>query len=217
MNKGEIMKHTYLTLISICLLPAILFAQNDIPTEEQQIQAAVSPAPAQMQEDATVLGYSEEGELVTLREGSNELICLADNPADDRFHTACYHKDLEPFMKRGRELRAEGLSGDEVVETRRQEIENGTLPMPDKPMALYSLTGETDAWDYSSHTLRSARPLYVIYIPYATVESTGLSTSPVSEGAPWLMDSGTPWAHIMVGTGRTLGMDAGDENEGASE
>jgi len=207
------MKHIYIIVFSFILLPGLLFAQNDIPTEEQQIQAAVSPAPAQMQEDATVLGYNQEGELITLREGTNELICLADDPTDDRFHAACYHLDLEPFMKRGRELREEGLSGDEVRETRRQEIENGTLPMPEKPMALYSLTGEPDGWDYSTHTLRSARPLYVIYIPYSTVESTGLSTRPASEGAPWLMDAGTAWAHIMVGTGRTLGTEAGQEIE----
>jgi len=55
-------------------------------------------------------------------------------------------------------------------------------------------------------------PLYVIYIPYATVESTGLATSPVSEGAPWLMDAGKPWAHIMVGTGRQLGDNSGNTN-----
>ncbi|CAN5482906.1 hypothetical protein BH23BAC3_BH23BAC3_05610 [soil metagenome] len=206
------MKFINLILLSFIMIPAILNAQTDIPTEEQQIQAAVSPAPAQMQDDATVLGYNQDGELITLREGSNELICLADAPGDDRFHTACYHKDLEPFMRRGRELSAEGMSGDEVREIRRQEIEEGTLPMPGKPMSLYSLTGDLDAWDYSTHSLKSARPLYVVYIPYATVESTGLSTSPVSEGAPWLMDAGKPWAHIMVGTGRQLGIDAENNN-----
>jgi len=207
------MKYIYILLIPFFLLPALLFAQNDIPTEEQQIQAAISPLPEQMREGASVLGYNQQGELVTLREGTNELICLADDPTDGRFHTACYHEGLEPFMKRGRELRAEGLPGEEVVETRRQEIENGTLPMPEKPMALYSLTGETDAWDYDNHALRSARPLYVIYIPYATVESTGLSERPASEGAPWLMDAGKPWAHIMVGTGRTLGSEAAEGSE----
>jgi hypothetical protein len=72
-------------------------------------------------------------------------------------------------------------------------------------MSLYSLTGGADAWDYTTNTLKSARPLYVVYVPYATVETTGISTSPASEGAPWLMDSGKPWAHIMIGTGRTLG------------
>ena len=194
------------------ILAADVLGQSVIPTPEQQIRAAVSPAPEDMQEAAAVLGYNEQGELVLLREGSNELICLADDPNDDRFHTACYHKDLEPFMKRGRDLRAEGKSSEEVRNIRLQEIEEGILPMPEKPMSLYSLTGDSDGWDYSTHTLLSARPLYVIYIPYATVESTGLATSPVSEGAPWLMDAGKPWAHIMVGTGRQLGDNSGNTN-----
>jgi len=178
---------------------------TDIPSNDRQIAAAVSPAPQPMQEGATVLGYSDQMELITLREGNNDLICLADTPGDDRFHAACYHSDLEPFMERGRELSAEGYSSAEVREIRQQEIEDGTLSMPEKPMSLYSLTGSADAWDYETGTLQSARPLYVVYVPYATVESTGISPSPASEGAPWLMDPGKPWAHIMVGTGRTLG------------
>ena len=198
---------TFTLILTLCSVGSsdIVSAQSEIPTAEQQIHAAVSPAPEGMKDNAKVLGFNEQGEMVVLREGSNELICLADNPNDERFHVACYHKSLEPFMKRGRDLRAEGKSGEKVREIRHQEIEDGMLTMPEKPMSLYSLTGDEGAWDYSTHTLQSARPLYVIYIPYATVESTGLSTSPVSEGAPWLMDAGTPWAHIMVGTGRVIG------------
>ncbi|WP_340105183.1 hypothetical protein [Rhodohalobacter sp. 8-1] len=177
----------------------------DIPTADRQITAAVSAAPQPMREDAAVLGYDSSGELVTLRQGTNELTCLADAPGDDRFHVACYHNDLEPFMQRGRELSSDGHSTSEVREIRQQEIENGTLPLPQKPMSLYSLTGDSEAWDYETNTLLSARPLYVVYVPYATVESTGIAPSPVSEGAPWLMDPGKPWAHIMVGTGRTVG------------
>jgi hypothetical protein len=36
----------------------------------------------------------------------------------------------------------------------------------------------------------------VVYVPYATPESTGLSTTPGT--APWLMYPGTPGAHIMI-------------------
>lgn len=186
-------------------------AQSDIPSTEEQIMAAVSPAPADMKDGATVLGYDQNGELITLREGSNELICLADDPNVDRFHVACYFKELEPFMVRGRELRAEGLSREEIQETRKQEIESGELPWPDKPMALYSLSGSENGYDYSSDQLQSASPLYVVYIPFATQESTGLATKPVSEGAPWLMNPGEPWAHIMISTGRMLGEESEED------
>jgi hypothetical protein len=207
--------HNWVHFLSVYLLAVCwssdLFAQTFIPTAEQQIRAAVSPAPEEMQEGAAVIGYNNDGELVTLREGTNELICLANNPMNDRFHVACYYRELEPFMNRGRELRAEGKSGEEIREIRLREIENGDLEMPAQPTALYSLTGETGGWDYSSNRLIAARPLYVVYIPYATTESTGISETPASQGAPWLMDPGKPWAHIMVGTGRELGEQAETE------
>jgi hypothetical protein len=37
----------------------------------------------------------------------------------------------------------------------------------------------------------------VIYVPFATPQSTGLSTK-ASESAPWLMSAGTAGAHIMI-------------------
>jgi hypothetical protein len=39
---------------------------------------------------------------------------------------------------------------------------------------------------------------YVIYIPFATSESTGLPLKPEIPGGPWLMDAGTHRAHIML-------------------
>jgi hypothetical protein len=55
-----------------------------------------------------VLGYNEKGDVVTLRQGSNDLICLAHDPAVKVFSVARYHKDLEPFMARGCERAAQG-------------------------------------------------------------------------------------------------------------
>jgi hypothetical protein len=40
------------------------------------------------------------------------------------------------------------------------------------------------------------RALYVVYIPGATPESTGLPATP-GPNSPWLMFPGTPKAHIM--------------------
>ena len=195
-----------LTIASIVLFgTSVSHAQNDVLSKENQIKAAVSPAPDGMKEEAKVLGYNDEKELLPLREGSNQLICIADNPQQDNFHVACYHKALEPFMKRGRELKAKGLSREKVDSIRYKEIENDKLQFPQKPMALYSLTGSAKSFDYNTGMVKNAKPLYVVYVPYATVESTGLSKKPVSKGAPWIMEPGTPWAHIMVMTGRDFG------------
>ena len=173
-------------------------AQHSIPPESQQIEAAVLAAPQSFRAGAKVYGYDTNGEWATLREGSNAMICLADDPEQENFHVACYFSELEPFMKRGRELRAKGLTRVKVDSIRQEEIEAGTLNLPRKAMTLYNLSGEEDAYDYSSGTLNEARPLTVVYVPFGTEESTGMTTSPAGPGAPWLMEPGTPWAHIMI-------------------
>lgn len=159
-----------------------------------QIAAAVLPIPPEFRASATVLGYGADGRLTTLRRGSGAYVCLATDPKMERFHVACYHRSLEPFMARGRELRAQGVAGGQVDTVRFAEARSGKLAMPTQPAALYSLTGGT--FDPAAGTATGARPLYVIYIPGATAESTGIPTTP-AEGTPWLMFPGTPKAHIM--------------------
>lgn len=175
-------------------------AHAQVPPPDQQVAAAVHAAPDGMQADAAVKGYTEAGELVTLREGSNELICVADEPGDDRFHVVCYHKRLEPFMQRGRDLRAEGVDPAAVDSIRRAEIEDGALDLPSHPMALYSLTGPAGSYDAEADSVSGASPLYVVYTPFATGEELGLPTRPTGS-MPWLMEPGTPWAHIMISSG----------------
>jgi len=97
-------------------------------------------------------------------------------------------------MARGRMLRASGVTGAQVDTVRFREVKSGALKMPSSPSSLYSLTG--GSFDPSTGTAPGARWLYVVYIPYATTATTGLSDKP-QEGAPWIMYSGTPKAHIM--------------------
>ena len=189
------------SLVFFAIPVAHLQAQN-VPSTNAQIMGALSPAPGNLKEDATVMGFNESGEMVTLREGSNGFICLADTPDDERFHAACYHESLEPFMARGRELRNEGKGRDENRAIRLEEIKRGQLSMPEQPAALYQLFGPLDVFDSETGTVEGANPLYVMYIPYATTESTGLSSEPLMPGGPWLMDAGLPWAHIMYSPGQ---------------
>ena len=99
-------------------------------------------------------------------------------------------------MARGRALRAQGIEGDQVDSLRFKEIHSGKLAMPRHPAVLYSLTGPADSFDSTTGTAPKASPLFVVYVPFATAKSLGLSAAPV-EGAPWIMDPGTPKAHLM--------------------
>ena len=76
-----------------------------------------------------------------------------------------------------------------------KEVAEGKLSMPREPRTLYVLTGT--GFDASSGKVVDAYLRWVIYVPYATAESTGLSTQP-SDNAPWLMSPGTADAHIMI-------------------
>jgi hypothetical protein len=173
-------------------------AASPTPTDEaQQIAAAVLPLPSEFRESAVVLGRRPgTAGLVRLRDGRGPFVCLANDPSAERFHVACYHESLEPFMMRGRELRAQGVPESQVDTVRFAEVESGVLKMPTQPAMLYSLTGPGGTYDAATGTAPGARALFVVYIPGATAESTGLSAKPVP-GTPWIMYPGTPKAHIM--------------------
>ena len=171
-----------------------------IPPAAEQIAAAVLPLPAELRESAAVLGYDAAGKLVTLREGSGAMRCLADDPAQPQYHVACYHRSLEPFMARGRALRAEGVRGEQVDTVRFREVAANKLAMPRTGGALYTLTSTTGGFDAASGKIAGARPLFVYYMPGATAATSGISEKP-SRNEPWLMFPGTPKAHVMlVGT-----------------
>jgi hypothetical protein len=190
--------HLCSLLTALVMVPASLAAQTSAPAPEaEQITAAVLPLPGEFRENARVLGYhADEHKLVELRAGTGPFTCLATDPSNKGFHVACYHKSLEPFMLRGRELRASGVKGDQVDSARFAEVRKGKLKMPTQAASLYSLTGPAGSFNASTGTTTGARSLFVVYMPGATTATTGLSAKP-AEGTPWIMYPGTPKAHIM--------------------
>ncbi len=188
------MKAVLIPLFALTLTPLLGLAA-DIPSASDQIAAATLAAPEDRRADAAVLGYNAAGKLATLRKGANDLICLADDPANDSFSVACYHKDLEPFMARGRELNAQGITGKKRHAIRAKEVQDGKLFMPHTGRTLYVLNGK--GYDKAKGEVTDGYLRWVIYQPFATTESTGLSTSP-SPGAPWLMYPGQAGAHVMI-------------------
>ncbi len=181
---------------TLLLFSVSSFAQTF--SSEVQIKNALLAAPEEQREGAKVYGFNEENQLVVLREGTGDLICISDNPSEEGVNIACYHKSLEPFMARGRELRAAGKGRMEIFNMREEEVKAGKLYMPESPTTLHILYGPKETLNTETGEITGAKLRWVIYIPFATAESTGLPLSPSGPGYPWLMDPGTHRAHIMV-------------------
>ncbi len=189
-------------LFILSLVSLGMYAQEEkkeILPVEIQIQTAVLPAPEEDRDAAMVYGYDASGELVVLREGKNNLVCLGDDPNKEGISVSCYSKKLEPFMARGRELTAEGKNTKEIREIRGAEVAKGKIPMPKAPSMTYIYFGTEENYDKSTGMLKDGQFRYVIYTPFATPEETGLPIKPHAKGMPWLMDPGTHRAHIMIG------------------
>jgi hypothetical protein len=155
-------------------------------------------APSDKQADAKVYGYGPDGTFKILREGSNDFVCLADDPKKDDIGVSCYLAELDAFMERGRMLAKEGKNQKEIFDIREKEVKEGKLNMPKQSSTLYVLSGSKDNYDAATGALKNGYLRYVVYIPFATAESTGLPLKPDVPGMPWIMDPGTHRAHIMI-------------------
>lgn len=185
-------------LVFLFPLSSVTFSQGNSLAPEVQIKLALLSAPEDKREGAAVYGYSPANAFTLLRKGTNELICLADDPNVSGFSVACYHKDLEPFMQRGRDLKKQGKTGDEIFKIREREVKAGTLVMPTQPATLFVYSASKNDYDSTSGEVKNGYLRSVIYIPYATAESTGLPLKPAAPGLPWIMNPGTHGAHIMI-------------------
>jgi len=184
--------------IAILLVLVSSVAVAQIPAAEVQIKTALLAAPEEKRANAMVYGYNEKGEFVLLRQGSNEFVCIADDPKQKGLNISCYHKDLEPFMARGRELKAQGKTFQEIFDIREAEAKSGKLLMPKQAANLQVFTATEADFNIATGEVKNGNFRYVVYIPWATAASTGLPTKPEVPGMPWIMDPGTHRAHIMI-------------------
>ncbi len=171
---------------------------TEITTDEALIATALMAAPEESRDSCTVIGYNMAGEFVTLKGGYNQFICLADDPKQEGFSAACYHKSLEPFMARGRELKKEGKSFQEIFDIREIEAKSGKLDMGKPGSTLHIYYGAKALYNPQTNKVADAQYRYVVYMPWATSESTGLPETPITPNHPWIMNPGTHRAHIMI-------------------
>ena len=178
---------TLMLFILITTMVSSLAQQSQTMSDEEKIADAMSAGPASIAENATIMEWptTEGGEMAVLREGDNGWVCYPTNPAvlalgfnDPMCLDQVWQGWLEALLAGGEPtIETTGfsymLSGD------------GGASNTD-PFA----TGPTDdnEWHVSG-------PHTMILLPNQNYE--GVSTDHTN-GGPYVMWAGTPYAHIMV-------------------
>jgi hypothetical protein len=184
---------------AVAVLAAPSSASAQELSVEAQIAEAVSPLPDSLRAGASVVSYDARGNPQVLRAGTNSVVCHPDVVTAPGFFVRCHHKALAPQRDMEAKLFSEGKQPADVQATVQAAIKAGTLTAAPAGTMEYVRTGETR---------EKSTVLWVMMMPNATGESTGLSTAE-SPTAPWLMFAGTPGAHIMMPQSAAAGAASG--------
>lgn len=185
-------------VVPILLIVAISSSACAQQPDSRLIGEALSAAPDAFQDAATVYAFNDAGALEVIRDGDGTFFCAADNPNREGFEAACWQAALDAYVRRGHELKSEGVEGSETVTLREAEIDAGTLEWFDGEATMYLRYGENAYWDNELREVVDSKLRYVVYTPYATSETTGLPLEPMTPGGPWIMNPGSFRAHIML-------------------
>ncbi len=149
-----------------------------------QIANAESAAPTAIGQDATILGWDEDGmPTVVLREGTNSWTCLADWPVSPGNDPQCFDPIWtawnDAYMA-GEEPKITGLGIGYM-------LQGGSDPSNTDPMAMEPAPG--DDWITS--------PAHIMLLLPDGFDAKEFATTP-SMSEPYIMWDGTPYEHLMV-------------------
>ncbi|MGE0816703.1 MAG: hypothetical protein AB7O28_27230 [Vicinamibacterales bacterium] len=156
------------------------------------IVQATLPLPEDLRAGATVYTYDKAtGARKVLRAGTNHVECM---PKGDDGFTWCYSTATSARRDYSAKLRAEGKDAKAIQMAMAEATKNGTIPEQPYGVMSYRLYGKRDR----------IQLLWVLSVPGATPETIGVSTVSQRDnalelrGRPWLMQPGTPGAHVMI-------------------
>lgn len=162
-----------------------VFAEDN----EAAIQKALAAAPRQMREGATVVQWNADFTYVTLKKGTNHLVCYdrSDQAGRQPFAVQCTSLANLPRVAQNRKF--EAMTDKAARQAALDEAEkNGTRVKPEYGSVFLDLNGPDQEHAHLHIT---------IAVPGATSQSIGLPETP-GKGGAWLMNPGTSTAHIMT-------------------
>ena len=179
------MKRTFAIILGAAALSVAAFAQSN----DEAIEKALSAAPRQMHDGATVIKWKPDGTYDTLKKGTNKLVCYDRSGEAGRQPFAVQCTSIANLDRVAQNRKFEAIADKTARHAAIDAAEkDGTRVKPEFGSVFLSMSGP-DREHAHIHT--------TIAVPGATTQSLGLPDVPTQGGA-WLMNPGTTTAHIMT-------------------
>ena len=179
-------RSSILILFGTLALSAIAFAQ----TNEELIDRALTAAPRQMHDGATVIKWKPDNTYDTIKKGTNQLVCYdrSGEPGRQAFAVQCTSLGNLPRVAQNRKFEAmtDKAARQKAIDAAEAD---GSRVKPQFGSVFISLNGPDKEHATHAHI--------TIAVPGATKDSLGLPDTPTQGGA-WVMNPGTSTAHIMT-------------------
>ena len=180
------------TLLTAVVLASCASGSTLAQSTQELIAEAVRPLPEDLRANATVYRYDpESGDRIVLRQGSNQVEC---RPKDEEGFTRCTPTANASRSDMSAKLRAQGMSDEDINATLETAEARGLVNPRIFGSMSYRLFDESDR----------IQLLWIISVPNATPEQLGMPTGAqrdnalAGRGTPWMMNPGTPGAHLMI-------------------
>lgn len=171
------------------VLGAMAFALNGWAQSSPEIDKALSALPANLREETSVIKWKSDFTYDTLKKGTGKLVCYdrSGQPMQQPFSVEC--TSLANLERVAQNMRFESI-GDKAkaAEAVAAAEKDGTRVKAEYGSMFFNYMGPSED---------KARRHTTVSTPGATAASTGLPDKRDAGGA-WIMNAGTPSAHIML-------------------
>jgi hypothetical protein len=180
------MKRIVLFVLGVLAVSTSAFAQ---PTDAERIERALTAAPANMKEAATVVKWKADNTYDTIKKGTNRLVCYDRSGEAGQQPFAVQCTSIANLDRVAQNRKFEAITDKAARQTAIDAAEkDGTRVKPEFGSVWISMNGP-DKDHARKHT--------TIAVPGATAQSLGLPDNN-RQGGVWIMNAGTTTAHLMT-------------------
>jgi hypothetical protein len=180
------MKRIVLFVVGLLTVSSGAFAQ---PTDAERIERALTAAPANMKEAATVVKWKADNTYDTIKKGTNKVVCYdrSGEPGQQPFAVQC--TSIANLDRVAQNRKFEAMTDKAARQAALDAAEkDGTRVKPEFGSVWIMMNGP-DKDHARKHT--------TIAVPGATAQSMGLPDNN-RQGGVWIMNAGTSTAHLMT-------------------